>query len=339
MKILNNIALTFDDVLLVPRCSDIKSRFSDEISLQTKLLPNITLQFPILSANMDTVTEGRLAKELQQLGGLGIVHRFMSTEEHKQELEDFNLNPAVACIGVGENGLKRLEYLSDICEAVLIDIAHGHSVAVFEQIQKIRKRFPQISIIAGNVATPDAAEFLSNAGAHCIKIGVGPGSICSTRIQTGNGVPQITAISEIAKRLEGTGKTIIADGGIKNAGDIVKALAAGAHAVMLGSLFAGTHEAPGEVFSSKGTPHKIYRGSASREAQSSWKKTAKSIEGVKRTIPFKGPVELVFKDLIYNILSGMSYQGATNLEELRRNAVFVRQTSAGAIESNPHGLL
>jgi IMP dehydrogenase/GMP reductase len=164
-------------------------------------------------------------------------------------------------------------------------------------------------------------------------------SLCSTRIQTGNGVPQITAISEIAKRLEGTGKTIIADGGIKNAGDIVKALAAGAHAVMLGSLFAGTHEAPGEVFSSNGTLHKVYRGMASREAQNSWKKTAKSIEGVKRTIPFKGPVELIFKDLVYNILSGMSYQGATNLEELRRNAVFVRQTNAGTIESNPHGLL
>ena len=345
-------SLTYDDVLLVPQRSSIKSRFSNEINLSTKLLPNLELRYPIISANMDTITEHILAISLGKLGGLGIIHRFLSLEQHKEELLKIKKEElyTVACIGVGDSEFKRLEYLEpfELSKAVLIDIAHGHSDSMIEQIKKIKKRYSNLPIIAGNVATYEGVKDLIKAGANCVKIGCGGGSLCSTRINTGNGMPQLSAIYLGVQAINDfcnennveNRPTLIADGGIKNSGDIVKSLAIGAQAVMLGGLFAGTTETPGEVKVNKELGLvKMFRGMASREAQQDWKGSVSSIEGELTIVPARGSADQIFKGLIAGIRSGMSYQDARNLKELQENAVFVIQTAAGYRESTPHGLL
>jgi IMP dehydrogenase len=336
--VLDTLGLTFDDVLLVPRCSPFSSRFGGEISLDTALFPDFFLRRPLISANMDSVTNGQVAKAMERLGGLGIVHRFMPFDEHCAELT--NLKRAVACTGVGPDGLKRLEKLfagSVRPCAVLIDIAHGDSLEMLSQIELIKQRYG-VPVMAGNIATGEAAKRLWDAGADCVKVGVGPGSLCTTRVQTGCGVPQLTAIMEVAA-VRPSGKTIVADGGIRSGGDILKALAAGADAVMVGQLFAGTSEAPGERYRDRnGQILKRYRGMASREAQESWKGFATSVEGEATYVPYKGPIEEIFSALVDSVLSGMSYQGARNLEELRIHAKFIRQSVAGLREGMPHAL-
>ena len=333
--------LSFDDVLLVPRLGSGKSRFNGDIDLSTQITPHLRIKYPIISSNMDTVTSGNMAAKMEDLGALGIPHRFMSPKEHLEELKKIPAGGRVACIGIGKNGLARLETLADIyLEAILIDIAHGHCTAMIEQIQEVKRNQEGIPIIAGNVATYEGAMDLFEAGADVVKVGVGCGSLCTTRIQTGCGYPQLSAIIETKRATENfRQRTIIADGGIRNGGDIVKALAAGADAVMTGSLFTGTTEAPGEPFRLDGFLYKNYRGMASKAAQESWKGTPTSIEGEIKRVPFQGPVQPIFNDVINNVMSGMSYQGASTLEDLRTNAVFVQQSSAGYIESGPHGLL
>lgn len=341
MKILPQIGLSFDDVLLVPR-KGLVSRFNGEIDLSVELTPNIKLKYPIISANMDTVTEVNMANTMYQLGGLGIIHRFLLHSQHALSLAEVE-GSRIVCIGVGEQGLDRLLKIKDLVDldGVLVDVAHGHCDAMLWQIMQIQKFCPNLSIIAGNIATPEAAKILTTAGVDSIKVGVGPGSLCTTRIQTGNGVPQLTAIMNVREILESykSKPTLIADGGIKNSGDIIKALAAGADAVMIGNLFAGTTEAPGEMVHRDGRPVKKYRGMASKEAQEDWKGQATSVEGESMYLPYKGTVKTIFNNLITGIVSGMSYQGARNLVELRENAVCIQQTQAGYLESNPHGLV
>jgi len=343
--VLSETGLTFDDVELEPRFTNIPSRFDESIDLSTQLLYGVNgvkLLYPIISANMDTVTGKDMAAAMYDLGGLGIIHRFMTSEAHRVAIIDSAVPYKVVCIGVGASGQHRLGEMADIAKAVLIDVAHGHCDAVIDQIKWLKSAYPHLPVIAGNIATRAAAEDLILAGANCLKVGIGPGSLCTTRLQTGCGVPQLTAILNVAKAIYEVNKpiTLIADGGIKNSGDIVKALAAGADAVMIGNLFAGTVETPGTVFHDPGSlgPYKIYRGMASQEAQLSWKGSATSVEGELKRVRWNGNVKTVFSSLINGILSGMTYQNARNLHELRVNAVFRPQTQAGYRESTPHAL-
>jgi len=346
MEILEKTGLSFDDVLLVPRKSDISSRFSKEIDMSTEFLPGITTKYPIISANMDKVSDGELVAALVSLGGIGIVHRFMGFETHFRELRKVPEGFRIGCIGVGTIGMDRLRFLSEPglnMRAVLIDIAHGHSVSVLEQIKRIKKEYPKLYIIAGNVATYEGAKALIDAGATSIKAGVGSGSLCSTRIHSGNGVPQITAITECRRAInnydfcKGWKPTLISDGGIRDGGDFVKALASGADMVMSGSVFAGAAETPGRIIRTEAGLFKSYRGSASREAQEDWKGKATSVEGVSTLAKYKGPVKEVMEDFFAGVKSGFSYQNAHTVKELQDNAVFIRQTTAGYIESTPHG--
>lgn len=344
VKVVEDVGLTFDDVLLVPRFSKFGSRFNGDISLDTEILPGLKLRYPLISANMDTVTTGLVAQVMERLGGLGIVHRFMPPGEQAKEIS--NLEQPVICIGVGEEGRDRLKMILDSMSktsnpkpAVLIDIAHGDSAEMLKQIAfvKLLDKF-DFAVIAGNIATAEAAKRLWDSGADCVKVGVGPGSLCTTRVHTGCGVPQFTAIMDVVS-VRPDGKTIIADGGIRSSGDILKALAGGADAVMIGQLFAGANETPGERYKDRnGQVLKRYRGMASRDAQESWKGFATSVEGEATYVPYKGSIEEIFTPLVDWLFSGMSYQGAQNLIELRRNAVFRRQSVAGLREGMPHAL-
>ena len=244
---------------------------------------------------------------------------------------------AAAAIGVTGDYLERAQELVNAnCKILCVDVAHGHHISVREALKNLKKKFGQdVILIAGNVATAKAFEDLSRWGADAIRVGIGGGSICSTRIQTGHGVPTLQSIIDC---VESSGEAkIIADGGIRNSGDIVKAIAAGADLVMLGSLLAGTDESPGQVFSSaEGKKYKVYRGMASVEAQVDWRGEARSLEGVSTTIAYKGSVKKILKDLEQNIRSGMSYTGAEDLSELYYNSEMIRQTQAGMRESFTH---
>jgi len=284
---------------------------------------------------MDTVSGITMCKEMHRLGALAIHHRYLSILERIEvykELQDAQIR-VVACIGVDEaNAVKEFGPIS----GVLIDVAHGHHYLVGDAIDELRDNGFTGTVIAGNVATGEGAQYLARSGADVVKVGVGSGSLCSTRLGTGCGVPQATAIMEAYSALKGTRVRIIADGGIKNGGDVVKALALGADAVMAGALFAGTDETPGIKSYYEGM---TYRGMASKEAVLEWRGSSavKSVEGVSTQVPMRGPVESVLNSLVYNIRSGFSYVGAHNISELRDKACFMRQTAAGYTEGTPHG--
>lgn len=477
------LGLTFDDVLLVPKYSEVRSR--KEVSVETKFSTGISLNIPIVSANMDTVTESSMAISLARLGGIGVIHRFLTVEEEVEEvvkvkrsesmmvdkpvllyedstvgdakeiLKRYNIGGIIilnkekkvsgivtrrdlvfeeddnrsvkevmtkkkdlvfvrgnvtleeakeilkknrieklpildendrlvglitskdidkmrqfpsatkdskgrlrvaAAIGVKGDYLERAKKLLDAdVDAIVVDIAHGHSIHAIEAIKKLRKEYGNIQIVAGNVATSRGTEDLIKAGVDAVKVGVGSGSICITRVVTGVGVPQLTAIIDSYSVAKDYGIPIIADGGIRNPGDITKALAAGASTVMIGSLFAGTEESPGPTILRKGVRYKLTRGMASLAATIDRKlketKEAKDKdelieeivqesvpEGVEGLIPYKGKVEEVVKQLVGGLRSGMSYCGARNLAELRERAEFIKITEAGYKESLPHDI-
>ncbi|WP_407638207.1 IMP dehydrogenase [Caldanaerobius polysaccharolyticus] len=255
---------------------------------------------------------------------------------------------AGAAVGITKDMMERVAALVEAgVDVVVVDTAHGHSRGVIEAVERIKERYPDLQLIAGNVATREAVEDLIKAGADCVKVGIGPGSICTTRVVAGVGVPQLTAIMDCAEAADKYGIPVIADGGIKYSGDIVKALAAGASAVMIGSLFAGTEESPGEIEIYQGRSFKVYRGMGSLGAMSSGSKDryfqedAKKLvpEGVEGRVPFKGPLSDTIFQLIGGLRAGMGYCGAKNLEELKRNARFVKITSAGLRESHPHDII
>jgi len=324
-------ALTYDDVLLVPKFSEVESRAT--VSLECELDIKLKFSTPIIASPMDTVSGEAMAIKLSQLGGVAIIHRYNSIEEQANIIRE--VKKAGACVGaaIGATGdyIERVNALVFAgADFVCIDVAHGHHKMVYNAITEIRAKYPFLHIMAGNVATAEGFEDLQSWGADSIRVGIGGGSICSTRIQTGHGVPNITAIKECSRVAKSA--KLIADGGVKNAGDIVKALAAGADFVMLGSLLAGTDEAPGEVVAG----FKAYRGMASREAQEAWRGKSSAPEGVATTVKYKGPVEAIFNDLVGNIKSGLSYSGATSIRVLQTKAEFIRQTSAGQHESWTH---
>lgn len=467
-------ALTFDDVLLVPAHSNILPR---DVSLSTRLTRNITLNLPLVSAAMDTVTESRLAIALAQEGGIGIVHKNLTARQQAQEVArvkrfesgvlrdpitipptltvrevlsitrqhrisglpvvdgkkvvgivtnrdlrfETNLDQSIAAVmtprerlvtvqegasleeakalmhrhrlervlvlkengelyglitvkdiqkatehplaakdahgrlrvgaavGVGEGTEERCELLAEAgVDVIVVDTAHGHSQGVLDRVSWVKKNFPHIDVIGGNIATGDAARALVAAGADGVKVGIGPGSICTTRIVAGVGVPQITAIDNVAKALEAEGVPFIADGGIRYSGDISKAIAAGAHCVMLGGLFAGTEEAPGETVLFQGRSYKSYRGmgslgamqqgSADRYFQDNEVANAEKLvpEGIEGRVAYKGPVGAVIHQLMGGLRSSMGYVGCASIEDMRARAEFVEITSAGIRESHVH---
>ena len=466
-------ALTFDDVLLVPAYSAILPK---DTSLHTRLTRNISLAIPLVSAAMDTVTEGRLAIAMAQEGGIGIIHKNLTAKEQAREVtkvkrfeagvvrdpitipptttvrdvialskqhgisgfpvvegktvvgiitnrdlrfeeeldaevrakmtprdklvfvkegadpaeakrlinkhrlervlvvnDAFELRGLItvkdifkstehpnaskdeqgklrvgAAVGVGPDNDERIELLVAAgVDVIVVDTAHGHSQGVLERVKWVKRRFPHVEVIGGNIATASAALALVEHGADGVKVGIGPGSICTTRIVAGVGVPQISAISNVAKALEGSGVPCIADGGIRFSGDISKALAAGASSVMMGSMFAGTEEAPGEVILFQGRSYKSYRGmgslgamadgSADRYFQDAANNTDKFVpEGIEGRVPYKGSVLAILYQLVGGVRSSMGYCGCATIEELSQKAEFVEITSAGMRESHVH---
>ena len=473
MKILPDLALTYDDVLLVPQYSDVDSRRT--LSTKTCLTKKITLQMPIVSANMDVVTENEMAITMAREGGIGMIHRFMTIAEQARQIQrvkkaesfivdkpltmteantvgdvkkvvdetgtggilivdrndkligivstrdllfendltkpvtaimskdvhsappDTSLKEAEkllheyrveklplvtadgkvfglvtlkdimkitqfpkatkdsrgrlsvgAAVGVRDKEMRRVEAVLEAgADCIVVDIAHGDSHLEIEMIQNIRKHFPSAQIIAGNVSTADGTKRLIDAGADAVKVGVGPGSICITRVVAGSGVPQLTAVIECAEAARPHGVPIIADGGIRQPGDVAKALAAGAQTVMIGSMLAGTDESPGMIMTRKGHRYKASRGMASLEANIERNKregndlTQEEIEdyvaeGVEAAVPYRGKAREVLTQLVGGLQSGMSYSGAHSIEELQEKAIFVRMTGAGLKESGPH---
>ena len=328
--------VSFEDVLLVPQYSEIMSR--KEIDLSVDLTKEVKLKIPIVSSPMDTVTENEMAAAMANRGGLGIIHRYNSPQEQQKIVEDSLRDSfyAAAAVGVTGDYLERARLLIDSGVNVLcLDIAHGHHTLMRHALGVLRKTFgSDIHLMAGNVATLEGFNALADWGADSVRVGIGGGSICSTRIQTGHGVPTLQSVIDCSS--SDRDALLIADGGIRNSGDIVKALAAGADLVMIGSLLAGTSESPGEVFHEDGKRYKVYRGMASKEAQIQWRGHFASVEGVSSAVPCRGSAEDVLKELETGIRSGLSYTGAKNILELQAMSSFVEQTPAGQLESSTH---
>ena len=331
--------LSFDDVLIVPQYSDIQSR--TEIDISNELSSDIKLNLPVISSPMDSVTETAMAKAMCQNGGIGIIHRYNTIEEQVKIVKKCGNHNVGAAIGVTGNYLERACALIDAGVSVLcVDVAHGHHVLMRDALQVLRATLgTSIHIMAGNVATLQAFNDLADWGADSIRVGIGGGSICSTRIQTGHGMPTLQSVIECAK--SDRDAKIIADGGIKNSGDIVKAYAAGADFVMLGSMISGTTETPGGIVYKDvpgGDPekHKVYRGMASNEAQKDWRGKSSSVEGVATTVRYKGHVKKILNQIDKGVRSGFSYSGSRSFVEFQTKCKLIRQTASSQIESSTH---
>ena len=349
------LGLTYDDVLLLPDASDV---VPSEVDTSTRLTRNILLRIPLISSPMDTVTESEMAIAMAKAGGIGIIHRNLPIDEqatHVKLVKGVGL--VGAAVGVGDDGFARAKALIAAgVDVVVVDTAHGHHRGVLDAIARIKKYSPETEIIGGNVATRAGAQALINAGADAVKVGVGPGSICTTRVVTGVGVPQITAIMEASKACAKAGIPLIADGGLQYSGDIVKALVAGADSVMLGSLLAGCDESPGELVEIDGRQYKAYRGMgslgamATRGGKKSYSKDRymqddvlsedKLVpEGIEGKVTYRGPLAQVAHQLIGGLRLGMGYAGAADIAYLRREGRLIQITSAGLQESHPHDVL
>ncbi len=342
-------SLTFDDVLLLPQYSNVLPSATD-ISLN--LTNKINLKVPFLSSAMDTVTESKMAIAIAKAGGIGIIHRNLNIKNQTREIIKVKKKNLFVGAAVGTNieDIDRAKSLiANGCDLIVIDTAHGHSEKVIKTLSKLKKINKSVPICVGNIATGDAAKKLYNSGADIIKVGIGPGSICTTRMVAGIGVPQISAIMEVKKVLRNKKIKIISDGGIKFSGDIAKALAAGADAIMMGSIFAGTNESPGKKFKIKGKVYKHYRGmgsigamssgSANRYFQKNFKDKSKFVpEGVEGRVEYKGNVSKIIFQLKGGLRSSMGYIGAKNLKQISKNAKFIKITKAGFYESMVHSV-
>jgi IMP dehydrogenase len=334
--------LTFDDVILVPGYNGIRSR---EMVTTTIKVKDKEFKIPLVSSNMDTITGAKMSTFMAKEGGLALLHRFMSVEDNVKVFQEVKKPEATAIsIGIGRDGLNRAEALVSVgAQIICVDVAHGHSKEVNRTIKALRESYKDnILIIAGNVATYAGADYLAAAGADIIKVGIGSGSVCTTRVKTGFGVPQLTAIVECSK----VDRSMMADGGIRCPADAVKALAAGADFIILGGMLSGTDETPGELSErvnpdGSTTRTKMFRGMASREAQedfmghmAEWK----TAEGIATEVPYKGSAKSVIQDIMGGIRSGMTYCGAAEIRDLKRKAQFMEVTAAGRIEGTPHAL-
>jgi len=344
--------LTYDDIQLVPSYSSVSSR--KNISLVTKVTKNYSLCIPLVASCMDTVCEHKMAIAIAQMGGVGCIHRFMTIEQQAKEvaniligLKEEKVNaiwkscgivniPVMAAVGAnGDFAERAIALVNAGANIILIDVAHGHHENVKDAIASLKKSLPNhVDIIAGNIASAKAAKDLEAWGSDGLRVGVGGGSLCTTRIKTGFGVPNVTCLQQI---IAVSSIPVMADGGIKTSGDIAKALALGSHCVMLGSLIAGTKEAPGQVIEKPNGLYKRYRGAASLETKTVHGQEQRNVEGESTVIPFKGGVKFVIAGLLDGVRSALSYGGANNLSEFRPEFVIV--TNAGQAEAKPHLLL
>ena len=342
-------SFTFDDVTLIPQYSSV---LPSETITANKLSNNLNLQIPLMSSAMDTVTESKMAIAISKLGGIGVIHRNLSIEKQVMEIKKVKKNNYLvgAAIGVNEEDFERAEELSKVkTDLIVIDTAHGHTQKVLNMIRKIKKKLKSCTLCAGNIATGKAAKFLADSGVDIVKVGIGPGSICTTRLVAGIGVPQLSAVLDVKKALRNYRTRIISDGGIKFSGDLAKAIAAGADAVMIGSLFSGTIESPGKIIKYKGKFYKNFRGmgsvgamaigSADRYYQNKSKDVSKYVpEGVEGLVKFKGSVEKIIYNLIGGLKSSMGYLGAKTIKDLQKKDEFVKITKAGFYESMVHNV-
>jgi len=336
---------SFDDVLIVPKYNKILSR--KDVDLKTRVTRNYTIDMPIVAANMDTVCDSKMAIALGKLGGLGVIHRFMTIEEQARqvaEVKSYGLICAAA-IGVKDVEERAEALIRSGLEIIVIDIAHGHSKYAGKTLDYLKEKYPNVDIMAGNIATKDAAEYFLTKGADAVKVGIGPGSMCTTRLMTGAGIPQLTAIMDVYEATKGE-IPICADGGIKKPADIVKALGAGADTIMSGYIFAGTDETPGEIIEENNKKFKIYRGSASydvavkkAELDGDLNKKIISIEGEKTLIPYKGSIFPIIEKYLGSLASGMTYIGAKDMKSLIGKADFIEITNSGIEESKANGVL
>ncbi len=342
-------ALTFDDVLLLPKYSSV---LPSKTNIFLQLTKKIKLKVPFITSAMDTVTESKMAIAIAKEGGMGIIHRNLNIKKQSEEIKKVKNKKLLvgAAIGTSEEDFDRARSLIfNGVDLIVIDTAHGHSEKVLRTLSKIKKIIKEVPICVGNIATGEAAKKLYNSGADIIKVGIGPGSICTTRMVAGIGVPQISAVMEVKKALNKKKIKIISDGGIKFSGDIAKALAAGADAIMMGSIFAGTDESPGKKFNFKGKIFKHYRGmgsigamsagSANRYFQRNYKDRSKFVpEGVEGRVEYKGKVSKIIYQLQGGLRSSMGYIGAKNLKEINKKAKFIKITKAGFYESMVHSV-
>jgi IMP dehydrogenase len=343
-------ALTFDDVTMSPKYSEV---LPSEVNTETRLSKNLLLKIPLISSAMDTVTESKMAIAIAKVGGIGIIHRNLDIKKQISEIKKVKKNKLLvgAAVGAGPREIKRAEaILKEKVDLIVVDTAHGHSKKVAEIIKNIKnKKDKKTTLCAGNIATADAAKFLVRLGVDIVKVGIGPGSICTTRLVAGIGVPQLSAILEVKKGIKNKKVKIISDGGIKYSGDIAKALAAGADAVMIGSLFAGSVEAPGKLIKKNGILYKKFRGmgsvgamnkgSADRYFQKKQKDLSKYVpEGVEGLVKFKGTMKVIIFKLIGGLKSSMGYLGSKKTIGLRNKANFIKITKAGFYESMVHNV-
>jgi IMP dehydrogenase len=342
--------LTFDDVLIVPAESSV---LPARASTRTRLTRTIALDIPVVAAAMDTVTEARMAIALAREGGIGVIHRNLPVEAQAAEVEEVKRSGGdllvAAAVGTGPEGLERASALvAAAVDVLVVDTSHGHSQGVLETVGELKSRH-DVQLIAGNVATPEGAQALVDAGVDAIKVGMGPGAICTTRVVAGIGMPQVTAVYDCAQVAAERDVPVIADGGIRSSGDIAKAIVAGADTVMLGGLLAGVDESPGDIVDSEGGRFKEYRGMGSlgamrarygsdRYFQGDVEDVRKLVpEGIEGRVPYKGPLADVVHQLVGGLRQAMGYCGAPTIDELKQ-ARFVRVTAAGARESHPHGV-
>ena len=343
-------ALTFDDVTMTPKYSEV---LPSEVDTSTQLSKNLKLKIPLLSSAMDTVTESKMAISMAKAGGIGVIHRNLNIKKQIAEIKKVQKQKLVvgAAVGAGPMELKRAEaILKEKVDLIVVDTAHGHSKKVAEIIKVIKKKkSAKTTLCAGNIATTEAAKFLIKLGVDIIKVGIGPGSICTTRLVAGIGVPQLSAILEVKKGVKNNKTKIISDGGIKYSGDLAKALSAGADAVMIGSLFAGSKETPGKLIKKNGNLYKSFRGmgsvgamnkgSADRYFQKKQKDVSKYVpEGVEGLVKFKGNVKNIIYKLVGGLKSSMGYLGTKKIVKLKDKPNFVKITKAGFYESMVHNV-
>ncbi len=330
-------AITYDDVLLVPNYNNYESRRDVDISSKDRT-GKLQLKLPVMTANMDAVTESGMANFIGDRGGIGVLHRFLSIEQNIEEFKKCKHNVFVS-VGCSTQDLERAEALRDAgANYFCIDVAHAHGKYVGRTLKNLREMLPNACIMAGNIATYAGADYLSACGADILKVGIGGGSVCTTRIKTGFGVPNLTAIQECAK----VDRSIVADGGIRAPGDIVKALAFGADFVMIGGMLAGTRPTPGKIIEKNGKKFKQYRGMASFEAQQDFMGGVpewKTAEGVAVDVPYREDEEHIIADIIGGLRSGLTYGGAASIQELQRKMSYVLVTQAGRVESLAHKAL
>tara|TARA_B100001094_G_scaffold76057_1_gene72476 strand:- start:1573 stop:2676 length:1104 start_codon:yes stop_codon:yes gene_type:complete len=345
----------FDDVLLVPAYSSLSSRLSSEIDLRTRLSSTFRLGIPIISSPMDTVTESQMALSLGGRGAMGVIHRFMTPERQVEEINSILTTsqigggrpPVAFAIGVGKSEKIRFDRVysqfPESIDWVSIDVANGHSEYMLDMLRWVKNRIGNTAnIMVGNVATGDGYKFLADAGADAIRVGIGGGSICKTRLMTGFGVPTLSSVIDCyrAKANHKYDAAIIADGGIRYPADFVKSLAAGADAIMAGRMFAGTIESPGEIVLVNGVRSKTYRGMASREVQEDKRgglKPGTCAEGVSTHIPLKGKAHYILDEFSGGLRSALTYCNARNIRELRENARFIRMSQSSLDESHAFG--